>query len=352
MNLTMTTPLIERVMLDDGARQTAADAWHRAQAQIAKLDEMLMDQCRSSSTIDEAARYHLRTGGKRFRPLFLLAVSAATNANPHNALQLAAAVELLHNASLVHDDLQDRDVYRRGQETVWRRYGTELAINLGDYYISSTYAALARIAGDSENLAKLVALFAESTRRIIDGQSEEIRMTRQVSIVPDTYHHTARGKSGVLMALPVVAALIISSADSRTISDARNAMENLGIAYQIQDDLADILGKKDGRAAGVDLREGRMSLPIIRFLATANDADRGLFEEIIVSKTVPDSSEFEVCLQKLRNSDVIGICQSEIELTIRKAIEQIASLSPVLRETIRLGMQIVTSAMDKKNDGI
>ena len=307
-----------------------------------------MDYCRVPGIIGEAANYHLATGGKRYRPMFLLAVSAAVNARPHSALQLAAAVEMLHNASLVHDDLQDRDTFRRGKATVWRRYGDDIAINLGDFFISSTYSALARIAGDGDSLAKLVALFAESTREIIAGQSEEIKLTRQVSIEPDAYYRIARGKSGILMALPVVSALMIAGLDSRTISDARNAMENVGIAYQIQDDLSDVMGTKDGRAAGVDLREGRMSLPIIHFLASADDAARSALEKIIVSKTLPDVVEFEACLEKLRSSGAVGTCQREIDLSIRKADDYIALLPPVIRETIRIGVNLVTSAIGDK----
>ncbi len=334
------------------ARQTAAVSWHLAKAQMTYLDESLIDHCNVPGIISEAARYHLKTGGKRFRPMFLLAVSAAVNANLDNARRVATAVELLHNASLVHDDLQDNDEFRRGHETVWHRYGTEMAINLGDYFISSTYSALARVNGNGDMLSRLVALFADSTGQVIAGQSEEIRMTRQLSISPDTYYRIARGKSGKLMALPVVAALLIADADLQTVEAARRGMEDLGVAYQIQDDLADVMGKKDGRDAGVDLREGRMSLPIIHFLAAADRADRSLFENIIASQAEPDPNAFSACLQKLRTSEAIGICQNEIDLTIRNAFNQISSLPPVLRETIGLGMHTVRSAMDKLNSGV
>jgi geranylgeranyl pyrophosphate synthase len=352
MNSLTRFPTDEVFLLENDARKAATEAWHRAQSQISKLDEILKDYCRIPGIIGEAASYHIATGGKRFRPMFLLAVSAAINAHRHNALQLAAAVEMLHNASLVHDDLQDKDTFRRGKATVWRRYGADIAVNLGDFFISSTYSALARIAGDGGRVAKIVALFAESTRQIIAGQSEEIELTRQVSIAPDAYHRIARGKSGILMALPVVSALMIAGVDSRTIFNARNAMENLGIAYQIKDDLSDILGTKDGRAAGVDLREGRMSLPIIHFLASAGDKDHSALENIILSKTSPDVVAFETCLEKLRSSEAIGTCQREIDMTIRKADKHIELLPPVIRETIRLGMQIVTSAVVNQNRGL
>lgn len=348
----MNPQTVEFLPSGNDGEQTATDAWHSANGQLEKLTELLEKYCRVPGILGEAARYHLSTGGKRFRPLFLLAVSDSVNTHRQNALHLAAAVEMLHNASLIHDDLQDRDSFRRGKETVWRRYGDEMAVNLGDFFISSTYSALAHIAVDGNRLARLVNLFAESTRQIIAGQSEEIRLTRQVSITPDAYHRIARGKSGILMALPVVSAMMTAGIDSRTIANARRAMENLGIAYQIQDDLSDILGTKNGRAAGVDLKEGRMSLPIILFLAAADDADRSMLENIIVSKTETSSAGLEACLEKIRNSQAIGVCRREIDVTIRKAVNHTALLPPAIRETIRLGLHIVTSAFDKQNQNV
>ena len=223
-------------------KQTAigAAAWKKAKDQIPEIERLLKVYAHSPGYLGEAAEYHLASGGKRFRPMFLLAAGTAIKADHHDSLQLGAAVELLHNASLVHDDLQDKDEFRRGKETVWRRYGPEMAINLGDLFISSTYSALARINGGDDVIAKMVALFADSTRRIISGQSEEIRLTRQTNIEPTSYHRIARGKSGILMALPVVSVLTIARSGTEVINNARLAMENLGIAYQIQDDLSDL----------------------------------------------------------------------------------------------------------------
>lgn len=325
----------------------AAEAWQSAKAQLADVEEILKDYCRLTGILGEAANYHISTGGKRFRPLFSLAIMAAMNADRRSAQQLASAVELLHNASLVHDDLQDRDVLRRGRQTVWRRYGTEMAVNLGDLFISSTYSALARIGGNRNRLAQVVALFAESTRQIIAGQSEEIRLTRQIATQPHSYLRIAQAKSGVLMSLPVVSAMTLIGSDSETITNARQAMESLGVAYQIQDDLSDLFGSKDGRAAGVDLREGRMSLPIINFMTVSNKADRGAVKRIIMSETLPTQGEFKLALNKIRSSQAICICEEEIELALQKAVKHIDLLSPVLKETVLRGMNIVISAMGK-----
>ena len=323
----------------------AAAAWKHAKKQIPRIEGLLEDYTRSPGYLGEAAEYHLASGGKRFRPMFLLAVGAAVDADPHDSIQLGAAVELLHNASLVHDDLQDKDEFRRGKETVWRRFGPEMAINLGDLFISSTYSALARISG-GDVVAKVVAIFAESTRRIISGQSEEIRLTRKTDIEPATYHRIARGKSGILMALPVVSVLTIAGSETDVIGNARIAMENLGVAYQIHDDLSDLYGHKDGRPAGVDLREGRMSLPIIYYLSSATESDRHSIETILASDQKMDRSEFAIWLNRIRASDAARLCREDIRLALQMAAEHLKLVPPSLQRTLEMGTEMVTSAME------
>ena len=325
-----------------------AVAWKKAKDQIQEIERLLRVYAHSPGYLGEAVEYHLESGGKRFRPMFLLAAGAAINADHHNSLHLGAAVELLHNASLVHDDLQDKDEFRRGKETVWRRYGSEMAINLGDLFISSTYSALARINGGGDVIAKVVALFADSTRRIISGQSEEIRLTRQTNIEPTTYHRIARGKSGILMALPVVSVLTIARSETEIINNARLAMENLGIAYQIQDDLSDLFGCKDGRPAGVDLREGRMSLPIIYYLSGATGSDRHSLETILASNKKMGRSEFALWLNRIRASRAAKLCREDIRVCLQMAAKHLRLVPPALRHTLEMGTEMVTSAMEDK----
>ena len=326
----------------------AGAAWKQAKEQITEIESLLKVYTRSPGYLGEAVEYHLASGGKRFRPMFLLAVGAAVDADLYDSLQLGAAVELLHNASLVHDDLQDKDEFRRGKETVWRRFGPEMAINLGDLFISSTYSALARISGGGDVVARVVALFADSTRRIISGQSEEIRLTRQVDIEPTTYHRIAHGKSGILMALPVVSVLTIAGSDTEVIDNARLAMENLGVAYQIQDDLSDLFGRKDGRPAGVDLREGRMSLPIVYYLSGATESDRHSLETILASDRKLDRPEFAFWLNRIRASHAAELCRKDIRLALQTATKHLEMLPPALQRTLEMGTEMVTSAMEDR----
>jgi geranylgeranyl pyrophosphate synthase len=295
----------------------------------------------ASGIIGEAAAYHLSSGGKRWRPLFVLAVGEATGCDVVAIRHLAVATELLHNASLVHDDLIDRDTMRRGKETVWRRFGPETAITVGDFLITSAYLALAHIRSRDDTVVRLVSCFAESTHRVIEGQSAEIEASRSLDTDIDDYRRIATGKSGVLMALPVVGALTLAGASPKILSAARQTMEWLGVAYQIQDDLFDLFGLKTGRPAGVDLREGRMSLPVVFFNMDQGLRDREDFEKFILSTQTKNASEVRHWVARLRRSPAVGKCRDEFERTIQKALSHMRKLPAPLRQVIACGKDMI-----------
>jgi geranylgeranyl pyrophosphate synthase len=151
----------------------ASHALRWATKRVCAVDLLIEDVVNSSGIIADAASYHLASGGNKFRPLFLLAIASALKVQEQVAVQTAAACELLHNASLVHDDLQDKDETRRGRPAVWQRFGPEIAINLGDYFIASAFSLLASIDCHHRLRVGLTDLFAETTRIVIDGQSKE-----------------------------------------------------------------------------------------------------------------------------------------------------------------------------------
>lgn len=316
---------------------SADDCWHLAQHRLDRVEDRLRDYTAGHGLIGEAAAYQMRSGGKRWRPLFVLAVGEALGADQDGIVTLGAAIELLHNASLVHDDLQDRDSMRRGQPTVWRRFGAETAINLGDYLITSTYLALAQINASGNKAAQLVAQFARATHQVIAGQSMEIEGSRRFAIGLEDYRRIARDKSGVLMALPVVSAMMLADAHSDAVAEAREAMQWLGAAYQIKDDLDDLFGRKAGRPAGVDLREGRISLPILMYHAAAGDKERRAFEAFIASTARPSNADVRYWVSCLRDSPAVQRCWAEFDTAVAAATEHIRALPEPLGHVIEKG---------------
>lgn len=327
------------------AENAAQFYWERGRKHLAAVEELMRQYTEAPGVLGSAAAYHISSGGKRWRPLFLLAVGEAMGCASGGMRPLAAAVELLHNASLVHDDLQDHDTLRRGKETVWKRYGDDMAINLGDFLITGTYRALSEIDAPKATVVRLVNHFAQSTHEVIAGQSAELSASRRLDVQAEDYQKIAMAKSGVLMALPVVSALMLADAEIESISKARKAMELLGLAYQIKDDLNDLYGRKDGRQAGVDLREGRMSLPTIHYYAMANQREQKRFREFMLRENEAYRTDIEDWVERMKRSPAVDKCMMDFHGAVQAASRFMGDLPNPLRSTLISGQHMLLNAI-------
>ena len=176
-----------------------------------------------------AVRYHLGSGGQRVRARLALHAGSCLGLAAKDSQTLAAACELLHNASLVHDDLHDRDTQRRGRPSVWQKFGDEVAICAGDLLLSASC------------LAQLPALFALMHARVasaVRGQCAELGRSVHSAATIDNFKKIALAKSGALLSLPTELALL-AAGQGQALGQARRAAESFAIGYQIYDDLLD-----------------------------------------------------------------------------------------------------------------
>ena len=186
----------------------------------------------------KAAHYHIHSGGRRVRTRLALHTGRALDLPEADVVALAASVELLHNASLVHDDLQDRDRTRRGMETVWSVFGENVAVCTGDLLLSAAYASLASFS-ISHAIPKLMKLFHHRTCDLIHGQCEDLRMNAIQRDDFATYEMIAIGKSGSLFSLPLELAFVGAGLDAWA-PQARKAANSFALGYQILDDIDDV----------------------------------------------------------------------------------------------------------------
>lgn len=213
---------------------------------LAALERQMLDAVSGGDAADSAgpcqavaaARYHLGTGGQRVRAVLALHAGSCLGLGAHGSLALAAACELLHNASLVHDDLHDRDTHRRGQPSVWHQFGDEVAICAGDLMLSAAYASLARF-DQTAHLPALFALMHERVAGAVRGQCAELRQPAHRNADLDDFYTTALAKSGALLSLPTELALL-AAGHAHALGQARKAAESFAIGYQIYDDLLDV----------------------------------------------------------------------------------------------------------------
>lgn len=159
------------------------------------------------------------------------------------------------------------------------------------------------------------------------------------------YIRIARGKSGVLMALPVVAALVLANAESAVTIRARRTMEWLGTSYQMQDDLLDLWGLKPGRDAGGDLRQARMSLPATQFLSTAEASERDDFLRFLSSDQASRQSQVQRWIGRLRQRDVMDRCGDAIKDAMSKMDRQMQTLPHSLRQLVAAGRSMILMPM-------
>lgn len=183
-----------------------------------------------------AAAHHLSAGGSRVRARLAIHAGRALGLPPRGTIAIATACELLHNASLVHDDLQDRDPLRRGQDAVWRRHGDAVAICTGDLLLSAAYGALA---GTGAAAGSLIARMHRRVGAVIRGQCEDLALQGGQVGALAAYERVASGKSAPLLILPIELALVLAGRYD-AIGAAEHAGTRFAIGYQMADDLDDV----------------------------------------------------------------------------------------------------------------
>jgi geranylgeranyl diphosphate synthase type II len=215
-----------------------AGEWSAVQA---LMQELAVDGVQG--VLADAAAYHLAVGGKGVRGRLALQAGRAYGASGPDRVAVAAACELVHNASLVHDDLQDGDRHRRGQETVWCRFGNWVALCLGDHLLSAAFRAVAR-AGPQDG--RLVDLFGDRVADLSSGQAEEAAFRESGSRVDWAgYQRVAGLKTAPLLSLPLEAGLALTGSHPEAGASSRSFARGFGIAYQINDDLEDLFPTAD-----------------------------------------------------------------------------------------------------------
>jgi hydroxymethylglutaryl-CoA reductase len=243
--------------------------------QINAAVEAVLDEAGvGGSSVAAMCRYHMGTGGKRLRAVLPLLVGEALGADPTRLVPLGAACEVLHNATLVHDDLQDGDRLRRGEETVWHRFGPAEAINLGDAMFYLTLLLVGRLDTPVARRQAITRRVLLETLRVIDGQQRELELARSDRPTLEAYAAAVEGKTSGLFALPVAGAAALCAAPAELVTGLEEAARHLGVLFQIQDDLLDLFGDKGRRQRGGDLREGKPSVLVVHALGNAPEADR------------------------------------------------------------------------------
>lgn len=207
-------------------------------------------------------------GGKRIRPVLCLLACAAAGGDWEQAVPAAAAIEILHNFSLVHDDIQDNSPTRRGRPTLWTLWGQPQAINTGDAMFAMAHLALSRLAQQNVPPAVVVRAlrrFDETCVALTEGQYTDMSFETRDAVDVDEYIAMITGKTAVLIALAAELGALVARADDHRIRAFADYGLNMGLAFQVQDDILGIWGDEvlTGKSAATDITTRKKTLPVL-----------------------------------------------------------------------------------------
>lgn len=247
---------------------------------IPKIDRRLTELIKSieaPTMLKDAMNYSIAAGGKRVRPLFLLAVLDLLKVNHSEVLTVGSTIEMIHTYSLIHDDLpsMDNDDYRRGELTNHKVYGEALAILAGDGLLTYSFGVLSRLqAVSAEDKLELINLMSQAAgaEGMVGGQVLDIESERKIISVEEL-EMIHINKTGALLTYSIEAGAILATADVQTKKTLREFGFHIGLAFQIQDDILDIEGTTEvlGKTAGKDEASEKNTYPAFLTLAGAKD---------------------------------------------------------------------------------
>ena len=299
------------------------------------------------SWMGHCAKYQLQSGGKKFRALLALITADMFKLDFESSLDIAVCCEFIHNASLIHDDLQDRDLLRRGLPTIWNRFGDHTAINLGDYFIAGSYDILTKINVNPEYKCNATSELSRIIKQTLKGQSLEILGRSDFDLRMEDYESTAKAKTGGLICLPIKLVMILLG---KQINESYfKPLYEAGLAYQIQDDLSDFLGIKDRGLPGRDLKEGKMNVLIMHFLKYASNGEKFLLKEFLKKKS--ESISEEDILNWIKTIKSKGIIEKSIKHLVdvsKKSITQAYKLDKKIYEIVKFVNKNILNRISKK----
>jgi len=240
------------------------------QKQVSRLDQP------RTKLFHEMLTYHMgwtgegagpEAAGKRIRPLMVLLCAAACGEDWQKALPAAAAVELVHNFSLVHDDIQDNSPKRRGRDTAWTKWGSPMAINVGDALFVLSNQAIIDLKTNypAETVVKVAEILHNTCLDLTRGQFLDMSYEERTDLKVEDYWPMISGKTAALLSACCQIGAVLGGADEETEEAYRSFGHYLGLAFQVQDDILGIWGDENvtGKSVASDLVEGKNSLPVL-----------------------------------------------------------------------------------------
>lgn len=296
--------------------------------------------------VDEAGRTVDHYAGKQLRPILLLLSAQAAGGDWQRAVAAAAAIELIHNFSLVHDDIEDNSPLRRGRPTLWRLWGASEAINAGDTMFALAHTALLSLSArdvPAERLVKILSVFEQTILQLTRGQHLDMTFERQMTVTPDEYLDMIGGKSAALIGAAMEIGALIGGLSSIAARKYANVGFHLGLAFQIQDDILGIWGDPavTGKSVSTDIATRKKSLPVLYGLAR-NPAFAAIFRRESL-----DEADVAQAVALLEAVGAREDAESRVRGYFFQVQEGLSTLEALDNEAIALLLNLVQSLVNR-----
>jgi octaprenyl-diphosphate synthase len=279
------------------------------------VDQVISDRLTSEvPLVKQVSQYIISAGGKRLRPALLLMVSGALESRSPHIHTLAAVVEFIHTATLLHDDVVDESTLRRGRATANERFGNAPSVLVGDFLYSRAFQMMVDV-----NNMRVMQVLSEATNVIAEGEVQQLVNMHDPSLDEQAYLRVIRSKTAKLFEASARLAPILCGAPKEIEQACATYGQALGTAFQVIDDLLDYEGSAHelGKNLGDDLREGKVTLPVICALREANPAQQRLLQTAIVEG---DFAHMDDILQIIRDTGALETTRASASAEAHRAI--------------------------------
>jgi octaprenyl-diphosphate synthase len=291
------------------------------QSDIAKTDQVLIDHLSSDvALINQMSGYIIGAGGKRLRPLLLLLCARATNYQGGHHHLMAVVIELIHTATLLHDDIVDESNTRRGKDTANEVWGNAASVLVGDFLYSRAFEMMVK-----PDSMRIMTILSKATNEIAQGEVMQLLNCQNSALTEKEYYRVIERKTAVLFQAATQIGAILSDADEQQELALRDYGLHLGNAFQIIDDVLDYESDKEtmGKEVGDDLAEGKTTLPIIYALGKTSGKDRELLVNAIENA---DNSDIEHIIHILKTVKAFDYTRLKAQESVNLAKQSLSSL--------------------------
>ena len=271
-------------------------------------------------------RYSMAVGGKRLRPMLVLLACGLYTDNLRPALPAAAAVETFHNFTLLHDDIMDHALVRRGKPSVYAKWGENCAILSGDAMLISAYQLLAQ--SPEALLPQLLRVFNDMAIQVCEGQQYDMDFESKPKVSVVEYMHMIELKTSVLLGGAAMIGALLGGAPEEDCRKLHRFAIELGLAFQLQDDLLDSYGdERLGKSIGGDILEGKKTYLMITAMSHADEADREVLRSTAQNPALTDAEKIAAVKAVYDRYDVPRLTEQQISIRFERALSVLDKLS-------------------------